>query len=59
MHKKVKDYWVEAIKSGNYKPGKLILRSNENAYCFLGILAVLDIIAYNSVLDALSPSTPL
>lgn len=39
MDKKLKDKWVKALRSGNYKQGKNKLRSLEdNCFCCLGVL---------------------
>jgi hypothetical protein len=37
MNKRIKDLWVKALTSGNYKQGKLCLRDNQY-YCCLGVL---------------------
>lgn len=37
MKEKVKNLWVEALRSGKYKQGKLALKT-EDGYCCLGVL---------------------
>lgn len=43
VRKDVKDYWLAALKAGTHKQGKLLLRTNEDQYCFLGVLADLSV----------------
>jgi hypothetical protein len=31
--------WVEALRSGKYKQGRGVLRTSDNAFCCLGVLA--------------------
>jgi hypothetical protein len=38
MNKDLKDKWIKALRSGNYKQGNRQLRSNNNEYCSLGVL---------------------
>lgn len=38
MKEKVKDLWVEALRSGKYKQGKHSLKNNNDKYCCLGVL---------------------
>lgn len=38
MNKKIKEKWVEALKSNKYKQGCLYLRSENDSYCCLGVL---------------------
>lgn len=38
MNKEAKEMWIEALKSGKYTQGKHCLKSNDNAYCCLGVL---------------------
>lgn len=44
MRKEVKDYWLTGLKAETYKKGSHVLRSTEDTYCFLGILADLSVI---------------
>lgn len=37
MNKKIKKLWLKALRSGEYKQGKLALRI-KNKYCCLGVL---------------------
>lgn len=43
VRKDVKDYWLAAIKAGTHKRGTKILRTLEDRYCFLGVLADLSV----------------
>jgi hypothetical protein len=38
MNKEYKQKWVEALRSGEYKQGKGVLRSKSDEYCCLGVL---------------------
>ena len=38
MNKNVKVEWVKALRSGEYKQGRGVLRSKEDEYCCLGVL---------------------
>ncbi len=38
MNKEIKQKWVEALRSGEYKQGKGTLRTNNNLFCCLGVL---------------------
>lgn len=38
MNKRVKKLWLEALRSGDYKQGKLKLRNDDNEFCCLGVL---------------------
>jgi len=38
MNKKVKDLWVKALRSGDYKQGRGHLRDRNNNFCCLGVL---------------------
>lgn len=38
MRKKVKQLWVEALRSGKYEQGRGVLCSSNNKYCCLGVL---------------------
>lgn len=41
MNKAIKERWVSALRSGEYKKGKGRLRSTNNGYCCLGVLTEL------------------
>ena len=43
MRKEVKDYWLAALKAGTHKRGTKLLRTPEDRYCFLGVLADLSV----------------
>lgn len=38
MNTQIKEKWIEALRSGRYKQGKLRLRDNDNNFCCLGVL---------------------
>jgi hypothetical protein len=38
MRKKVKQLWVNALRSGKYEQGRKVLCSLDNKYCCLGVL---------------------
>lgn len=38
MKEKVMKLWVDALRSGKYKQGRLVLKSENNEYCCLGVL---------------------
>lgn len=38
MNKEIKDEWIAALRSGNYKQGRSFLRSGSNEYCCAGVL---------------------
>jgi hypothetical protein len=38
MRKKVKQLWVDALRSGKYEQGRSVLCSSNNKYCCLGVL---------------------
>lgn len=38
MDKEIKAKWVEALRSGKYKQGRLALRPTEDSFCCLGVL---------------------
>lgn len=38
MNKKVKELWVKALRSGDYKQGTGTLRDQNNNFCCLGVL---------------------
>jgi hypothetical protein len=42
MNKEIKDKWLKALRSGEYKQGRLFLRATDDgvdSYCCLGVLA--------------------
>ena len=39
MNKNLKRKWLRALRSGRYKQGKYYLRTDDNTYCCLGVLA--------------------
>lgn len=47
MKKEVKDRWLAALRSGKYKQGKKVLRTEEGTYCCLGVLC--DLAAQDGV----------
>jgi hypothetical protein len=38
MDPTIKQKWLDALRSGRYKQGKLVLRSAENRFCCMGVL---------------------
>ena len=38
MNPKIKKLWVHALRSGVYKQGKYVLRTEDNKFCCLGVL---------------------
>lgn len=38
LNKRVKKLWVDALRSGDYKQGKYVLRDIGNSFCCLGVL---------------------
>lgn len=38
MSQEIKTKWIEALRSGEYKQGKDILKNENGAYCCLGVL---------------------
>jgi hypothetical protein len=43
MDKKIKEKWVQALRSGEYKQGTTLLYNKEqNTYCCLGVLSVIN-----------------
>ena len=38
MNKEVKEKWLEALRSGEYKQGRGALRNKDDEYCCLGVL---------------------
>lgn len=42
MDKEVKERWLTALKSGDYKKGVKTLRTSRGEFCCLGVLADLD-----------------
>lgn len=43
MNPEIKELWVKALRSGEYKQGTFILRSENDEYCCLGVLCDLHI----------------
>jgi hypothetical protein len=41
MNADIKQKWIEALRSGEFKQGTLALRSADNHYCCLGVLCEL------------------
>jgi len=39
LKKKLLEKWLEALREGDYKQGGEFLRTSENCYCCLGVLA--------------------
>lgn len=39
MNKVIKKKWVEALRSGEYKQGKGVLKSKDSEFCCMGVLA--------------------
>ncbi len=39
MNKKVKAAWIKALRSGDYTQGRGVLRSMDDEFCCLGVLA--------------------
>lgn len=42
MNKEIKDRWIAALRSGDYKQGKDQLRNFDNRFCCLGVLCDLN-----------------
>lgn len=38
MNERIKELWVEELRSGDYKQGHLQLRTDDNRFCCLGVL---------------------
>lgn len=38
MNKQIKARWIKALRSGKYKQGVGVLRTEDNKYCCLGVL---------------------
>lgn len=38
MNAEIKQKWIEALRSGEYRQGINYLRGNDNTYCCLGVL---------------------
>lgn len=38
MNKKIKEKWIKALLSGEYKQGRYDLRSRDDRFCCLGVL---------------------
>ena len=47
MKKDIKEKWVKALRSGEYKQGKYVLRSQADEYCCLGVLCDLFVKEHN------------
>lgn len=43
MNKEIKEKWIKALRSGEYKQGKNVLRRRDNTFCCLGVLCDLYI----------------
>lgn len=43
MHPEIKDAWVKALESGEYKQGYCSLRTADDKYCCLGVLCQLAV----------------
>jgi hypothetical protein len=43
MKPEVKAAWVKALRSGDYKQGRSVLRRNDDTYCCLGVLCELAV----------------
>lgn len=67
MSQELKDKWLTALRSGEYKPGAGTLRDGDDCYCCLGVLADIceapgykwqgfDSLVHNSWLFGTSPS---
>lgn len=35
----IKEDWLDALRSGKFKQGRVVLRTNDDRYCCLGVLA--------------------
>lgn len=44
MDKEIKKNWIQALLSGKYTQGQYVLKSSEDRFCCLGVLA--DILGY-------------
>jgi hypothetical protein len=55
MDPEVKALWVEALRSGNFKQGRNLLRSMDDSYCCLGVLC--ELAHQAGVIPAPEPST--
>jgi hypothetical protein len=49
MNPEIKAMWVAALRSGEYKQGKGVLRTRDNCFCALGVLA--DVAAKRGVAE--------
>ena len=38
MYKAIAEKWVEALRSGEYQQGRLVLQNSRGAFCCLGVL---------------------
>lgn len=52
MNKEIKEKWLEALRSGEYKQGREHLRDESNQFCCLGVLC--DIVDPKGWTDAFS-----
>lgn len=43
MNKEVKDKWLTALRSGEYKQGQAYMRTDHDEYCCLGVLCELAV----------------
>lgn len=41
MNARIKQWWIDELRSGKFKQGRLALRSQNNEYCCLGVLCEL------------------
>lgn len=57
MKEEIKDLWVAALNSGEYKQGTLWLRNNDK-FCCLGVLCDLAVKAGVTTQEPLSPTNP-
>lgn len=42
MKQTIKDNWITALRSGDYKQGPGVLKTKDNRYCCLGVLCDID-----------------
>lgn len=52
MNQDIKKKWVDALRSGNYKQGKLKLRNRDDEFCCLGVLC--DLAAKEGIVKELA-----
>lgn len=55
MKTEIKKKWIEALRSGEYKQGRRMLKDNQGKFCCLGVLC--DIYAKEKKVDWDSPTT--